>query len=161
MHKHKHIVCIGFLICESIAVDTFHKKMLVLLLFSSSLSSPHIPCMSGQQWLVTSCCSSGCGGGGDHCSDQVTRGEPAAGVTPTLSLWSLLGCTRHSATPTTTLIFHGSFTLHWHFSQISNIKNPNFTFLLSVVTKDWMRPPAGAPLFPATVWCLIAGCRVR
>ena len=35
-------------------------------------------------------------------------------------------CTRHSATPTTTLIFHGSFTLHWHFSQISNIKNPHF-----------------------------------
>ena len=56
----------------------------------------------------------------------MTRGEPAAGVTPPLSLWSLLGCTRHSATPTTTLIFHGSFTLHWHFSQISNIKNPHF-----------------------------------
>ena len=82
--------------------------------------------MSGQQWLVTSCCSSGCGGAGDHCSGQVTRGEPADGVTPPLSLWSLLGCTRHSATPTTTLIFHGSFTLHWHFSQISNIKNPHF-----------------------------------
>ena len=36
MHKHKHIGCIGFLICESIVVDSFNEKMLELLLLSSS-----------------------------------------------------------------------------------------------------------------------------
>ena len=93
---------------------------------------------------------------GDHCSGQVTRGEPATGVTLPLGLWSLLGCTRHRATPTTTLIFHGSFTLHWHFSQISNIKNPHF---LAECGYEGLNEATSQS--PATVWCLIAGCRVR